>query len=121
MGRFSKYLGKIELTVDSQELELEVIMKDIKKLLTMTGGQTKGIDDVGVEKLTGTFIDIMNRSYPEAKDNDNNHAENEAFVTRTFMEFMNELFIAMGWMTREDVENQRKNLTGALSPQSNEK
>ena len=40
--------------------------------------------------------------------------ELEAFIAKNFMQFMNELFIEMGWITREDMEEQKKNLTTNL-------
>jgi hypothetical protein len=101
MGRFSKYLGKFNITVDDQELELDVQMKDVKKFLTLSSG--KGMDEAGVEKMTSTFVDIMARSYP-----DEPVEETVSFVAKNFMSFMNELFIVMGWMKREDIEAQRK-------------
>jgi len=113
MGRFSRYLGKFDITIGEEKLELDVKMKDVKKFLTMTSG--KGMDEKGVERMTGTFLDIMIRSYPQEPTE-----EMESFIARNFMSFMNELFIAMGWMDKKDVDAQKKKLIGQISPEHNE-
>ena len=64
MGRFGRYLGKFTITVNDEEIEIDVQMKDVKQFLTLTSN--KGFDEVAVNKITKTFLEIMTRSYPEA-------------------------------------------------------
>ena len=97
MGRFNQYLGKTEMEVDGQKLELDVKLKDLKAIMTATKG--KEITPEAIEILTTAFKDIMKRSYP-----DENAEEMDAFIEKKFTNFMTEFSIAMGWTTRKQME-----------------
>jgi len=100
MGRFSQYLGKLEITVDGQTLELDARLKDKEKLMKT---QSMKDEEKKVEILTEVLLDIMKRSYPEEPIE-----EIEAFVDKNYLEYMQELLIAFKWAKREDFEELKK-------------
>ena len=97
MGRFNQYLGKTELTVDKQKLELDVTLKEMKTILTATKG--KEMTEESVDKIANVLKECMKRSYPEEPKE-----EIEAFIDKKFVEFLTEFSIAVGWTTREQIE-----------------
>jgi len=98
MGRFNQYLGKTEMEVDGQKLELDVKLKDMKAMMTSTkSGQ---LTEEGIDKMATAFKELMKRSYPEEDENEMN-----AFVDKNLLQFITEFSIAMKWTTRKDVED----------------
>ena len=99
MGKFAGYLGKLEIEIDGEKLELDVQMQDKQKLMS-----SKGIkSEQGVGKMIEVFKGILKRSYP-----DEPVEELEAFLTRKIERFMTEISIAFGWTTREELEMTTK-------------
>ena len=96
MGRFNQYLGKTEMTVDGQKLELDVKLKDMRAIMTSSKG--KELTEEGIDKLANTFKELMKRSYPKEPVE-----EIEAFVDKNLLQFMTEFSIAMKWTTREEM------------------
>jgi hypothetical protein len=101
MGRFTQYLGKLEITVDGQKLELDAQLKDKEKLMKT---QTMKDEDKKVGLLTEVFMDIIKRSYPEEPV-----SELESFVDKNYLEYMQELMIAFKWASKEDFDTVKKN------------
>jgi len=97
MGRFNQYLGKTEMEVDGQKLELDVKLKDMKTL--MTAVKDGKMTEETIEKIATTFKDLMKRSYPEDPVE-----EIDAFVEKKFTEFMTQFSIAMGWASKKDID-----------------
>ena len=98
MGRFNRYLGKLEVNIDGEELELDVKLADKQKIMAL---QNKFRDkpEETMQGLTDVFKSIILRSYPDEKPD-----EIEAFLTKKFEKFLVEISIAFGWGTRADFE-----------------
>ena len=103
MGKFRQYLGKLEVPVGKEKLELDVRLSDKQKIMSL--GKLESEEKVA--KLTGVFMDILKRSYPEEPAE-----EMEAFLTKNLETFLTEISIAFGWTTREQIESELKKATG---------
>ena len=99
MGKFKAYLGKLEIEVDGEKLELDVRLKDKQKILSLTSLKS----EESVTKLTNVFLEILKRSYPEEPPE-----EQEAFLTKKLEKFLSEISIAFGWTTREEMNKVEK-------------
>lgn len=97
MGKFNQYLGKTEMTVDGEKLELDVTLKELRTILTAT--KDKDMTEEAVDKIANVFKECMKRSYPTEPEEELN-----AFVEKKFVKFLTEFSIAMGWTTREQIE-----------------
>jgi hypothetical protein len=100
MGRFTQYLGKLEIKVDGQNLELDAKLKDKEKLMK---SQKIKDEDKKITLLTEVLLEILSRSYP-----DEPKEEIEAFVDKNYVEYMQELMIAFKWAKREELEDLKK-------------
>jgi len=98
MGRFNRYLGKLEVNVDGEELELDVKLADKQKIMALQNKFKSSPEDT-VLGLTTIFKDIIKRSYPDTTEE-----ELDAFLTKKFEKFLVEISIAFGWGTRADFE-----------------
>jgi len=99
MGRFNRYLGKLEVNVDGEELELDVKLSDKQKIMALQS-KFKSSPDEAVTGMTTIFHDIIKRSYPDEPD-----VDIDAFLTKKFEKFLVEISIAFGWGTRADFES----------------
>lgn len=97
MGKFNQYLGKTEMTVDGQKLELDVGLKEMGKIMTAS---KKGVTETSLEEMANIFKSIMKRNYPDQPEEEIN-----AFVEKKIMTFLKEFSIAMGWTTRKEIED----------------
>ena len=97
MGKFNQYLGKTEMIVDGQKLELDVTLKELRTILTATKG--KDMTEESVDKIANVFKECMKRSYPEEPVE-----ELSAFVEKKFTNFLTSFSIAMGWTTEEEIK-----------------
>lgn len=100
---FSKYLGKLEVDVDGEKLELDVRLKDKQKIMGIINKMGKSLDEEGLNQLTQVYLEILKRSYPDASEE-----ELEAFLTKKFESFMSGLAIAFGWTTKKELEERLK-------------
>lgn len=100
---FSKYMGKLHITIDDKTLELDVKLKDKQKIMTLMSKFADTLSEESLEGLTNTYIDILQRTYPDVS-----REQFEAFLLHKFEDFMTELSIAFGWTTREDFEKKMK-------------
>ena len=99
MGKFKAYLGKLEINVDGEKLDLDVRLQDKQKILSLTSLKS----EESIKKLTDVFLDILKRSYPEEP-----LEEQEAFLTKKLEKFLSEISIAFGWTTRKEMERIEK-------------
>jgi hypothetical protein len=100
MGKFTKYLGKLEMEVDGEKLELDITMQHIQKLLSnMPKDGSMREDRLAQNALI--YNEILKRSYPDDKGD-----ELEAFLKRNFTKFAIELAIALKWTTREEINRE---------------
>jgi len=98
MGRFNRYLGKFEIKIDDEELELEVGIGDIAEWMSIQrkyAGKSRKM----LEGLAELFEKIIKRSYPEEPEE-----EVKAFVSKKAITLLTELTIAFGWSSREGLE-----------------
>jgi hypothetical protein len=100
MGKFTQYLGKLEVEVDGQKLELDAKLKDKEKLMKM---QESKDSDKKVEVMTEVLLTIMERSYPNEPTE-----EVEAFVDKNYVEYLQNLMIAFKWAKQSDFDNLKK-------------
>lgn len=102
MGRFKKFLGEISLKVGGEELNLsKMTVEDIQKLVDLSKVKENEIVN-GVRTIT----DIVAKNYP-----DEPREEIEAFVLKNYTSLAEEIIIALGWTTREKLEETKKELT----------
>lgn len=100
MGRFKQYLGKTEITVDGEKLELDVTLEDKEKFLSVGKGE---MDENRIKKITDTIKYIFKKSYPDEPEE-----ELDAFIAKKLEVILVEIAIAFGWMTREEMEKEIK-------------
>jgi len=106
---FSKYLGKLQVEVDDEILELDVKLKDKQRIMNTMGKMKEGFTDEILDKLTETFKEILKRSYPDSTDE-----ELEAFLTKKYESFMAGLSIAFGWTTKEELKKRIEEKEGEV-------
>lgn len=96
MNKFEKYLGKFKITVDGIELDLDVQMQDVAKIMSsQKGGE---MTEESANKMIETFKQIIVRSYPEEDEK-----AIESFLTHTFVEFTTKFVEALGWAKEGDL------------------
>ena len=107
MGEFDEFItGKMELTVGDKPLLLDATIKDKRKIKSIYS-KSGELDESKLEKLDNTFIEMLQRSYPDEKP--------EAmlgFYEKYDMEFLQAFFIKVGWAT----EDTFKELTKEAAP-----
>ena len=91
MGKFTKYLGKIEMEVDGVKLELDVTMQHIQKLLS-NRPKDGNITESQLAQNHLIYNEILRRSYPDEKGD-----ELEAFLKKNLTQFTLEFAIALKW------------------------
>jgi hypothetical protein len=95
MGRFSKFLGKVQVKVGEEELNLDKLsVADIQKLVDLSKQKENEIV-YGVKVIS----EIVRKNYPEEPE-----AEIEAFVMKNYTTLVQEIIIALGWTTREKLD-----------------
>lgn len=100
MGRFKQYLGKTEIVVDGERLELDVTLEDKEKFLSMGKGD---LDEEKVKKMTSNILNIFKKSYPDEPEEEIN-----ALVGQKLEKILIELSIAFGWTTKEEMDKALK-------------
>lgn len=112
--RFSKFMGRLKVEIDGEEpLELDIRLKDKHKIMTLMKDFAEKQGDEQVDSLFAVFMEIMQRSYPEA-----NEEGLKGFLTQRFEQFMSGLSISFGWTTKADLEKKVKELEAKnLTPQ----
>jgi len=100
MGRFTQYLGKLQVEIDGQKLELDAKLKDKEKLMK---SQESKDNEKKVEVMTDVLLDIMKRSYPNEPVE-----EIEAFVDKNYVEYLQNLMVAFKWAKKGDFEELKK-------------
>jgi len=98
---FGKYLGKLKVKVDSEELELDVRLKDKHKIMSLMSKFGKEITEEALEGMSAIFLEILKRSYPEEKVE-----ALEAFLTKKFEPFLTGISIAFGWTTEKELKRR---------------
>jgi hypothetical protein len=99
MGRFKKFLGEISLKVGGEDLSLsKMTVEDIQKLVDLSKVKENEIVN-GVRVLT----EIVAKNYPEEPKE-----EIEAFVLKNYTELTEGIIIALGWTTKEKLEETKK-------------
>ena len=104
MGRFKQYLGKTEIEVDGEKLELDVTLEDKEKFLSTGKGE---MNEERIKKITSTLFDIFKKSYPDEPEE-----ELKAFVGKKIEKILVAVAIAFGWTTQEEMDRELKNSTG---------
>jgi len=102
MGKFTKYLGKIEMEVDGVKLELDVTMQHIQKLLS-NRPKDGNITESQLAQNHLIYNEILRRSYPDEKGD-----ELEAFLKKNLTQFTIEFAIALKWLSREELNRELK-------------
>ncbi len=110
MGRFKKFLGKANITVDGEVLEISMNVKDVQRLLDLSKNKENEIVE-GVSLIS----DIVEKSVPEE---DRVREEIEAFVLKNYAELSEQIILALGWTTKEKLEEEKKKLQESQSIQS---
>lgn len=100
---FSKYLGKLEVEIDGEKLELDVRLKDKHKIMSLMSKATETMSEETLEALTNIYKTILKRSFPEETE-----VSLDAFLLRKFESLMTALSVAFGWTTKEELEKRIK-------------
>ena len=96
MSKFEKYLGKFEIEVDGEKLDLKVQMSDISKIMTaQKGGE---LTEESAEKMINTFKEILKRSYPDEKEE-----AIDAFLLKNFVAFTTAFVEELGWAKKGEL------------------
>lgn len=95
MGRFSKFLGKVSVEVDGEKLDLSIKVEDVQQLVDLSKNKENEIVN-GVKVIT----DIICKSMNEPRE------EVEAFVLKNYADLSQEIIIALGWTTREKLNEE---------------
>lgn len=99
MGRFGKFLGKVSIKIDGEELNLNKLdVSDVQKLVDLSKNKDNEIIK-GVQVISS----IVQKNYP-----DEPKEEVEAFVLKNYTTITQEIIIALGWTTREKLEQAVK-------------
>ena len=88
-NKFAKYLGKLNINVDGEALELDVRLGDVCKLSSLSADNITGDK---FEMALNSFLDILKRSYPGVQPE-----ALEKFLVFKMMNFFKEFSIGMGW------------------------
>lgn len=96
-NKFEKYAkGKFEIKVDDMDLDLDVKMKDISKIMSsQKGGE---VTEESAQKMIDSFLEILKRSYPEE-----NAKAIESFLMRNFVQFTTAFVEELGWADKGDL------------------
>jgi len=98
MGRFKQFLGKTEIEIAGQKIELDATVNDMQKIMNLKDFKTDQL-----EQTHKVIMDMMKKSYPDEPVD-----ELESFVTKNVASFLPELAIAWKWTTRDDFERTLK-------------
>lgn len=98
MGKFERFLGKVNIKVGDEELQLDSItVHDVQKLVDLSKTKENEIVN-GVKVIT----DIVAKSYPEES-----REATEAFVLKNYTALTEEIIIALGWTTRKKLDDEK--------------
>lgn len=103
VGKFEKYVGKLNVKVKDEALELDFTVEDRIQLAKIQEG--RGVGE-RMKKLIDFCVGIVKRSYPEEPE-----AEIKAFLTKNLETFIEELLVACGLVTREELAKGKKGFT----------
>lgn len=110
MGKFAKFLGKVEFKVGKEDIILKSLtVEDAQKISDLSKNK-----DNEIVKGVDTIVEIFTKSYPEEPKD-----ELQAFVLKNYGDISDELIIALGWMTREKLEKVKKDEMEKLSEKKN--
>jgi len=98
---FGKYLGKLEVEVDGDKLELDMQIQEKHKLMKLLDELRKGFSEETLNKISDLFLQILQRSYPDVP-----REELEAFLLKKLEAMLTGISIALGWTTKEDLEKR---------------
>jgi hypothetical protein len=102
MGKFSRFLGKVSMKIGDEEITLnKMSVEDVQKLIDVS--KTKENEIVNGVKV---ISDILSKSYSEEPKE-----ELEAFVLKNYAQLSEEIIIALGWVSRDKLEQQKKELS----------
>jgi len=104
MSKFDKYSGDCKIEVAGEELDLDVRLKDVKNIMS-TQKKHGEISEKGVEKMLDGFKEIVMRSYP-----DEDEKNIESFLTKNFVEFLQEFSDEMGWADKSEMKKKAESL-----------
>jgi len=110
---FSKFVGKLQVEVSGETLELDMKLKDKQKLMAAMAIYNDRPDEA-LEKIGEIYKNILKNSYPnEPEDNI------DAFLTMKFEDFMAAISIALGWTTKEKLDKEMEDRAKKLTNLSN--
>jgi hypothetical protein len=78
--------------------------KVIPKLLSLQGKETKDFTEADWDKVISVLTEAVKRTYPEWSQE-----EVDDFVVNNMPILQENLVVAMGWMSEEDLEKAKKN------------
>lgn len=113
MGKFANYIGKYEFSVAGYEAELEPKVGDGRKFLKLTAQAEKN-KDILFDAFIPFAKEILSRDIePEDKES---LEELESFIDRNLVDVLNQFMIMFGFITQEQLEEQKKAYLQVTNP-----
>ena len=112
ISRYGESVGVLTLKVGGYEKELKPKVGDGREFLKMVARADKSKDvlfDQFAEYMYRLICRVDKPNNPEEDD------ELKLYIDRNLMELLNEIMIAFKLTTREEIENQKKNLLSMSS------
>jgi len=108
MGRFAKYAGTIEVTVDGEQWKMKPTISTSAGFL---GGDENTLKTPeGLSRMLGALVDMFLKANPsEDGVSPEEHKSNiEAFVAKNFDTVIEQLVVKMGWIDEKDFKEKLK-------------
>lgn len=118
LSRFKRYLGKLPITIDGEEHELEFTINDKIKFDSVLAGlmEDKGDLETKLTKCNNFLVEILKKSYPKEPEE-----AISAFVMKKDTELVEEISIALGKTTRKELEKFKKKRMAELEDETPKK
>jgi len=99
VGRFSKYLGRMTITIDQIPIELnKMTVEDVQKLMDASEDKENAL--VSGHKA---LMDIMRKCCPEEDEK-----ELESFVLQKQPELTEKILVGLGWVQQEQIDKYKQ-------------
>lgn len=108
MGKFSKFTGEVELSVDVEGKPFKFTVKPTNRQIAkmMAQDKKKRQSEDGLIETDNILIDMIIKANPpeDGEDVDKHKDETTNFVMAKKVDIMTQFAIAMGWTTQEQID-----------------
>jgi len=112
MGKYGNIVGKYEFNIGGLELEIEPLVGDGRKFLKLV---SKANEDKGLlfDNFFGFVKELISRKLPP--ENNEEIKELELYVDTNLLSLLNEMMVAFGMTTKEELEQQKKDMLQVIT------